>query len=51
MKLQLSDTQVVAQIGNGANDHQFWRNTGEVKEQLPVYIITNTAPGMHAKGD
>jgi hypothetical protein len=48
MKLQLSDTQVVAQVGNGAQDHQLWRNTGEIKEVLPVYVITDKAPGGHS---
>jgi hypothetical protein len=46
LKLQLDDETVVAQIGNGVDDHKYWRNTGELgNEAFPVYLITSKAPG------
>lgn len=43
-------TAIVAQVGNGAQDHAIWGRPEDVKGPVPVYVVTPSAPGSDVVG-
>jgi hypothetical protein len=45
MKTNLGGDRFVGQLGNGQEDHTFWRRPDEITSPFPVYLLTPSAPG------
>lgn len=45
IKMNLGGGRFVGQIGNGQEDHSFWRRPDEITQPFPVYVLTPGAPG------
>jgi hypothetical protein len=45
MKTNLGGNRFVGQLGNGQQDHTFWRRPDEIGAAFPVYLLTPSAPG------
>eukprot|EP00879_Flechtneria_rotunda_P008972 GHRR01009394.1.p1 GENE.GHRR01009394.1~~GHRR01009394.1.p1 ORF type:complete len:572 (+),score=160.50 GHRR01009394.1:1204-2919(+) len=41
---------IVAQVGNGAQDHSIWGRPEDVKGPVPVYVVTPSSPGSDVVG-
>ena len=45
MRMNLGGGTFVGQVGNGQQDHAFWRRPDEITQPFPVYTLTPSAPG------
>lgn len=50
MRTNLGNNRFVGQLGNGAQDHAFWRRPDEIREQYPAYMLHPGAPGSDVIG-
>ncbi len=41
-------TEVVVQVGNGAQDHAIWGRPEDIKTPVPAYAVTKDKPGSDA---
>jgi hypothetical protein len=49
-KCVISNTRIVAQVGNGDRDHTLWVRPDEIKEPYPVYELSPSKPGSDLAG-
>ena len=43
-------TEIVVQVGNGAQDHGVWGRPEDIKGPVPAYAVTKDRPGSDAVG-